>query len=125
MNRRTPVIVSAVRTPIGKFGGTLAAIPSVELGATAIREAVGRVGIVVKQRNVVAALGGKGMHVMERLRPAEEVVAVKRRVLRVRFKRVLRFRLVIEQRHVVAARRGEGGDGHRRGAAADRRHGEL
>jgi acetyl-CoA C-acetyltransferase len=34
-----------VRTPIGKFGGTLAGIPSVELGATAIRGAVDRARI--------------------------------------------------------------------------------
>ena len=45
MNRRTPVVVSAVRTPIGKFGGTLAGMPAVELGATAIKGAVDRVGV--------------------------------------------------------------------------------
>ena len=45
MNRRTPVIVSAVRTPIGKFGGTLAGMPAVELGAAAIKGAVERSGI--------------------------------------------------------------------------------
>jgi acetyl-CoA C-acetyltransferase len=45
MNRRTPVIVSAVRTPIGKFGGTLAEMPAVELGAAAIKSAVERIGI--------------------------------------------------------------------------------
>jgi len=45
MNRRTPVIVSAVRTPIGKFGGTLAGMPAVELGAAAIKDAVERIGI--------------------------------------------------------------------------------
>ncbi len=45
MDPRTPVIVSAVRTPIGKFGGTLAAIPAVELGAIAIRAAVERAGV--------------------------------------------------------------------------------
>ncbi len=42
MNPRTPVIVSAVRTPIGKFGGTLAEIPAPDLGAAAIRGAVDR-----------------------------------------------------------------------------------
>ena len=45
MNPRTPVIVSAVRTAIGKFGGTLANIPATDLGAAAIRGAVERVGI--------------------------------------------------------------------------------
>lgn len=39
------VIVSAVRTPIGKFGGSLADIPVQELGSIVIREAVTRAGI--------------------------------------------------------------------------------
>jgi acetyl-CoA C-acetyltransferase len=38
-------IVSAARTPIGKFGGALAGVPAVELGATAIRAAVDRSGL--------------------------------------------------------------------------------
>lgn len=36
------VIASAVRTPIGKFGGSLATIPAVELGAIAVKEAIKR-----------------------------------------------------------------------------------
>ncbi len=44
-NDRTPVIVSAARTAIGSFGGTLAQIPAPELGAVAIRAAVERAGI--------------------------------------------------------------------------------
>ena len=36
------VIVSAVRTPVGKFGGSLAKIPAPELGAIVIREALVR-----------------------------------------------------------------------------------
>jgi acetyl-CoA C-acetyltransferase len=36
------VIVSAVRTPVGKFGGSLAKIPATELGAIVIREALAR-----------------------------------------------------------------------------------
>jgi acetyl-CoA C-acetyltransferase len=39
------VIVSAVRTPIGSFGGTLAQIPAVKLGALVIKEALRRAGI--------------------------------------------------------------------------------
>ena len=38
-------IVSAARTPIGKFGGALAAVPAVELGGVAIRSAVERAGL--------------------------------------------------------------------------------
>ncbi|SDI46439.1 acetyl-CoA C-acetyltransferase [Pseudomonas delhiensis] len=39
------VIVSGARTPMGGFQGSLAAVPAVELGAIAIREAVARAGI--------------------------------------------------------------------------------
>jgi acetyl-CoA C-acetyltransferase len=42
---RTPVIVSAARTPIGRFLGGLASLSAPELGAIAIREAVKRAGI--------------------------------------------------------------------------------
>jgi acetyl-CoA C-acetyltransferase len=39
------VIVSAVRTPVGKFGSALRACSAVDLGAVAIRETVSRAGI--------------------------------------------------------------------------------
>jgi acetyl-CoA C-acetyltransferase len=42
---RQPVIVSAVRTPIGRFLGGLASISAPELGGIAIREAVARAGV--------------------------------------------------------------------------------
>jgi acetyl-CoA C-acetyltransferase len=38
-------IVSAARTPIGKFGGALAGVPATELGGVAIRAAVERAGL--------------------------------------------------------------------------------
>jgi acetyl-CoA C-acetyltransferase len=38
-------LVSGARTPIGKFGGALAGVPAVELGATAISAAVERAGL--------------------------------------------------------------------------------
>ena len=41
----TPVIVSATRTPIGKYLGGLASLRAPQLGAIAIREAVKRAGI--------------------------------------------------------------------------------
>jgi acetyl-CoA C-acetyltransferase len=44
-DRTTPVIVSACRTPIGKFLGALSPKTAPELGAIAIREAVSRAGI--------------------------------------------------------------------------------
>jgi len=40
-----PVIVSAVRTAIGKFMGTLAPLPATRLGAVAVAEAVKRAGV--------------------------------------------------------------------------------
>ena len=42
---RDVYILSAARTPIGKFGGGLSTTPAVELGATAVRAAVERSGI--------------------------------------------------------------------------------
>ncbi|MBS1499314.1 MAG: thiolase family protein [Bacteroidetes bacterium] len=42
---REVVIVSAVRTPIGSFGGGLAEVSSTELGATAVKAAVERAGV--------------------------------------------------------------------------------
>jgi acetyl-CoA C-acetyltransferase len=45
MEKNHVVIVSAVRTPFGKFGGTLKDIPSIELGAMVIREVLKRVNV--------------------------------------------------------------------------------
>lgn len=42
---REAVVVAAVRTPVGKCGGTLAPVPVEELGALAVREAVKRARI--------------------------------------------------------------------------------
>ena len=42
---RTPVIVSAVRTPSGKFLGSLKTLQAPQLGAIAVREAVARAGV--------------------------------------------------------------------------------
>lgn len=46
-------IVSAVRTPIGSFGGALASVSATKLGAIAIKEAVKRAGIDAKEINEV------------------------------------------------------------------------
>jgi acetyl-CoA C-acetyltransferase len=45
MLMRETVVVSAVRTPFGKFGGSLKDFKAIELGAIAIEEAVSRAGI--------------------------------------------------------------------------------
>ena len=46
---RDVVIASAVRTPIGKFGGTLASVPVVDLGVVAIKEALARAQIAAEE----------------------------------------------------------------------------
>src|SRR5208283_6029039 len=45
----TPVILSAVRTPIGKFQGGLAGFTAPELGAKVVAEAIRRGGLTGKQ----------------------------------------------------------------------------
>ena len=46
-------IVSAVRTPLGSFGGALSSISATQLGAVAIQGAVSRIGLDVNQVNEV------------------------------------------------------------------------
>jgi acetyl-CoA C-acetyltransferase len=50
---REAVIVSAVRTPIGNFNGTLGSFGATELGAIAIDEAVRRAGVAKEEVNEV------------------------------------------------------------------------
>jgi acetyl-CoA C-acetyltransferase len=47
MDKKEVYIISAVRTPIGSFGGTLKDMPSPKLGAIAIKSAVERAGIQI------------------------------------------------------------------------------
>ena len=44
-NPRNPVIVSAVRTPMGSFNGAFSSIPATKLGSLAIAEALRRIGL--------------------------------------------------------------------------------
>ncbi len=46
---QTAVILSAVRTPIGRFGGGLKDVPLEELGALVVREAAARAGVPAEQ----------------------------------------------------------------------------
>ena len=50
---KTVYIVSAVRTALGSFGGTLAAIPATRLGATAIKGALDKIKLDAKEVNEV------------------------------------------------------------------------
>jgi len=61
------VIVGAVRTPIGKFGGTLAKTPASELGALVIRQVLERAGVkpdqvseVIMGQVLTAGIGQNG-----------------------------------------------------------------
>src|SRR5712692_9946087 len=49
MSTETPVILSAVRTPIGKFQGGLAGFSAPELGGKAVAEAIRRAGLDANQ----------------------------------------------------------------------------
>jgi acetyl-CoA C-acetyltransferase len=67
-NGNTPVILSAARTPIGKFRSSLGSVPIAELGATAIRAAVERARLPdpaaideVLMGNVVSAGAGQNI----------------------------------------------------------------
>ena len=49
MTKRDAVIVSAVRTAIGSFNGSLASVPAVELGAIVIKGALEKAGVRAEQ----------------------------------------------------------------------------
>jgi acetyl-CoA C-acetyltransferase len=53
MNQKEVYIVSAVRTPMGSFGGALKDVPATKLGAIAIKAAVERAGIKPEMINEV------------------------------------------------------------------------
>ena len=52
-------IVSAARTPIGKFGGALSTVPAVDLGGVAIRAAVERAGLDPAEATIDEVLMGQ------------------------------------------------------------------
>ena len=45
-NDRDVVVLSAVRTAVGKYGGALRHVPPTELGATLVRESIKRAAII-------------------------------------------------------------------------------
>ena len=61
------VILSACRTPIGSFGGSLKDVPAADLGAVVIREAIARAGVANEDVGDVVLgcvlQGGAGMNV--------------------------------------------------------------
>ncbi len=65
-------ILSAVRTPIGKYGGSLRAVPAPTLGALAARAAVERAGM--KPSEVEEVLFGMGIQAGAGQNPARQVL---------------------------------------------------
>jgi acetyl-CoA C-acetyltransferase len=67
-------VISAVRTPIGKYGGGLASVPPCDLAATVVREAVSRAGVDPAQ--VGHAVFGNVLHTEKRDMYLSRVAAV-------------------------------------------------
>lgn len=66
------VIVSAARTPVGRFGGTLKDIPAVQLGVLAVKEALKRAAI--SPDNVDELIFGNVLQAGQGQNPARQVV---------------------------------------------------
>ena len=73
-HRRNVLVLSAVRTAIGKYGGGLAAVPPCDLAATVVREAVRRSG--VQPEDVGHAVFGHVIHTEPRDMYLSRVAAV-------------------------------------------------
>ena len=73
------LVLSAVRTAIGKYGGGLAAVPPCDLAATVVREAVKRAG--VQPADVGHAVFGHVIHTEPRDMYISRVAAAARRWL--------------------------------------------
>ncbi|HET9754946.1 MAG TPA: acetyl-CoA C-acetyltransferase [Candidatus Limnocylindrales bacterium] len=67
-------IVSAARTPIGKFGGALAGVPATELGGVAIRAAVERAGLDLATVQIDDVLMGQVLQAGVGQAPARQAV---------------------------------------------------
>jgi acetyl-CoA C-acetyltransferase len=72
--QRDVLVLSAVRTAIGKYGGGLAAVPPCDLAATVVREAVRRAG--VQPEDVGHAVFGNVIHTEARDMYLSRVAAV-------------------------------------------------
>lgn len=60
MDQTKIVVVDGARTPVGSFGGVFKDVPGFELGATAVRGALGRAGVAAEDvREVVMGCIGQ------------------------------------------------------------------
>ena len=66
------VILSAARTPIGRFGGALKDVPAIELGAIAARAAIERSG--ARSSDMQRLVAGQNIQVTPRGNPARQVL---------------------------------------------------
>jgi acetyl-CoA C-acetyltransferase len=73
-NQRNVLVLAAVRTAIGKYGGGLAAVPPCDLAATVVREAVSRAGVA--SADVGHAVFGNVIHTEVRDMYLSRVAAV-------------------------------------------------
>src|SRR6516162_7967210 len=73
-NGRDVLVLSGTRTPIGKYGGGLAAVPPCDLAATVVRESVSRAG--VDPSDVGHAVFGNVIHTETRDMYLSRVAAV-------------------------------------------------
>src|SRR5687768_16455444 len=64
------VVLSAARTPIGKFQGSLSSVPATDLGAVAVKAAVERAGI--KPEEIEEVIMGNVIHAGEGQAPARQ-----------------------------------------------------
>ena len=71
MPNREVVIASAVRTPIGSFGGSLSSITASELGSVAVKEALSRAGLAGKEVDEV--IMGNVLQAGQAQNPARQV----------------------------------------------------
>src|SRR5207245_2299779 len=113
------VILSACRTPIGSFGGAFKDLSASDLGAIAIREAIGRAGVAA------ADLGDVVMGCV--LQGGADCVALKRLARRaglLRGREPASSRTRAERRQLRARDRA-GGNSSKTGRAGSRRKGRI
>ncbi len=70
--RENIVILSAVRTPVGKFGGSFKDTSAVSLGEVASKEAIKRAGILPAQ--IDEAIFGQARQAGNRPNPARQIL---------------------------------------------------
>ena len=63
VNENEAVILSAARTPVGKFQGSLSSVPATQLGAIAVKAAA-IYSVIRKLQVCLDSLTARGLHLM-------------------------------------------------------------